>query len=101
MSVTRRKGIIATLVAVAAAITRGQTSAEGRRWLSIDLSPVSSNFSEIDWDATKAESERLKDQDIVTMKPRPAPEPQGLEVKLGGLLVRLTAEEIMDALEAK
>jgi len=99
--VTRRSGIIAVLAAIGAGYRRGysQGSPEMRAYLTLNLDPVQRVWtSQIDWEATKA-LPGSTGSGVVVMKPAPPPVQQGIEVVYGNRVVRLTPEEIMDALE--
>lgn len=74
--------------------------------LYLNLDPVEyDGFSEIDWDATKEANAKAgvsnDKSNFVIMKPKTNPKPQALVIQLGARRVHLSAEEIMDALEAR
>ena len=82
----------------------GQTKEEdSTRWLSFDLGPTQQYSSEIDFEATRAmhaENPGIA-ANALKMKPPPPPTELGIEVRYAGRTVRISAKEIMDALEGK
>jgi len=96
----KRRGVIVGLMALLARV-RGSAQLTAPGGYILDLSPVPFFGQEIDWEATDRARRADPNMSFVVMKPPSPPTPQSFEVRLGSRVVRLTAEQIMDALEGK
>lgn len=103
---TRRSAVIAAVAMFAGNNRTGaaQSGSDGRRYLTLSLDPIKNSATAItaDWEATQRAraANQISDYVIITKPPAP-PMPIGLEIQYGSRVVRLTPEEIMDALEGK